>query len=64
VPVRPGEKVPIPKAWQDVATTDEATLRSWWDKYPDAGVAIVTGRESGVWALDVDVAGGKQGAES
>jgi hypothetical protein len=64
VPGRPGSKVPIINDWVNAASTDEATIRAWWDQYPDAGVCIVTGRETGLWVLDVDVADGKEGLES
>ena len=43
------------------ATTDEATIRQWWKRWPDANVGIVTGRISGLVALDVD---GEQGRAS
>lgn len=36
------------------ATTDETTIRRWWETWPTSNVAIVTGRESGLVALDVD----------
>ena len=35
-------------------STDEATIRGWWAKWPDANVGVLTGRASGVVALDVD----------
>lgn len=35
------------------ATRDEATIREWWRKWPDANVAIATG--GGLVVLDVDV---------
>ncbi len=41
------------------ATTDEATIRSWWTKWPNANVGIATGA-AGLLALDVDP--GKGGA--
>jgi hypothetical protein len=37
------------------ATTDVAQIRSWWARWPDAGVAIRTGAVSGLMVLDVDV---------
>lgn len=43
------------------ATTEAATLQRWWAQHPQANVAIRTGAASGVWVLDVDVGGGKQG---
>jgi len=30
------------------------TIRDWWEKWPDAGVGIVTGKFSGLLVLDVD----------
>jgi hypothetical protein len=35
-------------------TTDEAKIRSWWSKWPNANVGIVTGAESNLVVLDVD----------
>jgi Bifunctional DNA primase/polymerase, N-terminal/Protein of unknown function (DUF3987)/Primase C terminal 1 (PriCT-1) len=34
------------------ATTDEATIRGWWDEYPDAGVGAAMG--DGLFVLDID----------
>ena len=34
------------------ATTDAATLRSWWEQYPEANLAIATG--GGLLVLDLD----------
>jgi hypothetical protein len=36
------------------ATTDEATIRMWWKQWPQANVGICTGRQSGIFVLDVD----------
>jgi hypothetical protein len=36
------------------ATTDEATIRSWWEKWPLANVGVATGAASGIGVLDVD----------
>lgn len=56
--------------WKD-ATREELTnpnnIRSWWEKYPAANVAIVTGSRSGglvVIDLDVDDEKGVDGEES
>ena len=37
-----------------VATTDPDAARQWWSRWPNANIAIVTGRQSGIVALDVD----------
>lgn len=36
------------------ATTDKATIERWWDIWPAANVAVVTGAQSGCVVLDVD----------
>src|SRR6185437_10265707 len=62
-PVSPNSKVPSIRDWVKAATTDEATINGWFNDlyHANDGVCIVTGRESGVWVLDVDVANGKEG---
>ncbi|CAB4201984.1 Prim_Pol domain containing protein [uncultured Caudovirales phage] len=66
IPIRPGNKFPVGfEKWQDVATANARQVEAWWgDTHRGYGIGIVTGRESGVWVLDVDVAHGKVGAES
>ena len=64
-PVSPGLKKPPFNDWPNMATTEHKTIGSWWSgAYQDHGVCIVTGRKSGIWVLDVDVADGKLGAET
>ena len=41
------------------ATTDLETICGWWEECPDANVAIRTGKESGIWVLDIDGSEGK-----
>jgi hypothetical protein len=36
------------------ATTEEAQVRQWWGRWPDANVAVRTGTVSGLVVLDVD----------
>jgi Bifunctional DNA primase/polymerase, N-terminal len=38
--------------WKDLEVADTATIRGWWERWPDAGVAIVCGR--GLLVVDVD----------
>jgi putative DNA primase/helicase len=42
------------------ATTDETTIRSWWARFPDAGVGLVTGSTAGFIVLDIDPRHGGQ----
>jgi len=47
-------KHPRLSGWQDKASTDEAQVRQWWTRAPNAGVGIATGQASNLWVLDVD----------
>ena len=55
-PCSPNSKVPFARTngCKD-ATTDEATIRKWWESAPTANVAIATGSVSGLYVVDVDV---------
>lgn len=37
------------------ASTDEAEIRDWWIRWPDAGIGIPTGKVNGFIVLDVDM---------
>jgi hypothetical protein len=39
---------PLLEDWPESASTDPATLRSWWRRWPLANVGVVTGRLSGL----------------
>lgn len=53
-PCRPQRKDPLIKNGFKNATTDLQQIAAWWHQWPDANVAIVTGRQSGLVVLDVD----------
>jgi putative DNA primase/helicase len=36
------------------ASTDEAKIRRWWETWEDANIGVATGKEAGIFALDVD----------
>jgi len=44
---------PLVKRWPEIATTDEATIRAWWKRWPRALIGLPTGEAFVV--LDVDV---------
>ena len=47
-------KIPAtPKGVLD-ASTEERMSGIWFERFPDRGVALATGKPSGVWALDLD----------
>lgn len=62
IPIKKGGKKP-PIEWKPYqhARADEETIRSWWDRWPDASMGIVTGAVSGLIVLDID---GPDGMES
>ena len=50
---KPG-KHPRLKSWQNRATTDPATIKAWWTKWPHANIGICTGHTSGIVVIDID----------
>jgi hypothetical protein len=52
-PTKP-DKSPYTARGFKEATTNEATIREWWEKHPDAGIGIPTGNASGLLVLDRD----------
>jgi hypothetical protein len=55
-PLVPGKKIPMIPNWQNEATTDEAKIREWWTRWPNANIGIVTGeyRDGFFYVLDFD----------
>lgn len=53
-PCRPGGKEPLTEHGHLDATTDPRKITAWWTRWPDANIAMPTGRRSGVFVLDVD----------
>jgi hypothetical protein len=58
-PLRPGEKIPLAgsRGFKD-ATTDPATVRTWWTRVPQANIGLPTGGQFDV--IDVDGPAGYQ----
>ena len=55
LPVRRGTKRPLLRAWPDRASTEPSTIRSWFERYPSAGVGVLAGAKSGIAVLDVEL---------
>jgi Bifunctional DNA primase/polymerase, N-terminal len=53
-PCEAGGKRPLTADGFFEATTDEARIRGWWGRWPNANVAIPTGERSKLLVLDVD----------
>jgi hypothetical protein len=61
-PLKPRSKVPATLDGLKSATTDAEQLRAWWERWPEANVAILAGAESRVVVLDVDAQHGGAGS--
>ena len=62
-----GDKRPLLKRWAEYQKRlpAEAELQDWYSRWPNGGVAIVTGRVSGLVVLDVDPRnGGKESLQA
>lgn len=56
MPIVPKTKTPAIKNWPNKATTDIYVIDEWWKyDFPHCDVGILTGPESGIWVLDIDV---------
>jgi len=64
-PLMPGQKIPFPgtHGCKD-ATTDEAAIRGWWRKFPDANIGFACGSDTGIFVVDIDVKGDIDGFRS
>lgn len=55
-PIKPRDKTPLTRHGFKDATTDNTVISSWWDKYPNANIAVATGsRSGGLVVIDLDV---------
>jgi hypothetical protein len=61
IPLRPRTKIPILANWPQAATTDKKIIADWWTDYPDANIGCLTGRDSGIFVIDVDRHGDTDG---
>jgi DNA-binding transcriptional ArsR family regulator len=53
-PCKPGRKEPLTSNGFKDATTDPERIRAWWSRWPDANIAMPTGKRSGWVVVDVD----------
>lgn len=54
-PCMPGGKQPLTTHGFHDASTDTATVRAWWERWPDANIGMPTGHAADVDVVDVDV---------
>ena len=53
-PCKPGRKEPLTPNGHKDASTDPERIRAWWSRWPDANIAMPTGKRSGWVVVDVD----------
>jgi hypothetical protein len=53
-PCKPRGKEPLTPHGHHDATTDPDRIRAWWSRWPDANIAMPTGKRSGKIVVDVD----------
>src|SRR5690554_6901955 len=58
IPIPPAKKFPEGIGqWQQKATTNPKQIEAWWGNdapYENYGIGIATGRESGIFVVDID----------
>ena len=50
---KPGKHPRTEHGFKD-ASVEEAKIRAWWTRWPDANVGIVTGEIAGIVVIDID----------
>jgi hypothetical protein len=60
-PLHPNGKAPLTQNGFKEATREPEKVNEWWSRWPDANIGIVTGRDSGIVVLDVDIKHGVDG---
>lgn len=64
IPLRPGTKLPLMKAWQRLASSELENITHWTRQWPDANIGVATGDVSGVCVIDLDVKDDRNGIET
>jgi hypothetical protein len=55
IPVKPDKKSPPLIKWEHIVEAPSPEqVEAWWDQWPDANIALLTGRISGVDVIDCD----------
>lgn len=67
-PLIPGTKRPLIRQFTDAATTDDETIRLWWQRNPSANIGIASSRfgddGDALLVIDVDNKNGKSGSDA
>ena len=63
-PCYPNNKNPLTDHGYKDASLDQNVVDDWWDRYPDANIGLVTGKQANLVVVDVDVKNNAGGMES
>jgi hypothetical protein len=56
IPIKQGEKRPPMQGWQNAATSDPATIRTWFEgQFKDCGLGIATGEFRNRYLIVIDI---------
>jgi hypothetical protein len=56
IPIKQGEKRPPMQGWQNAATSDSATIRTWFEgQFKDCGLGIATGEFRNRYLIVIDI---------
>lgn len=64
IPLKPGSKLPLVKAWQRLASSELETITHWSRQWPDANIGVATGDVSSVAVIDLDVKDDRNGIDT
>lgn len=65
IPVSLTEKRPLIKGWPTLDRVTSTQIESWWNSgYKESNIGVVTGIQSNLVVIDIDVKSGKNGVES
>ena len=64
IPKDGSTKRPFINDWTNAASIDKDTIKGWWEQWNNANIGILTGADSGIWVIDVDIKDGKNGLET
>lgn len=53
IPLKPKDKSPLIKKWQEIASNDSELIMFWWQKWPNANIGLNCGL-SGLVVIDLD----------
>jgi hypothetical protein len=60
MPLKARDKVPVLKAWQQQASSEQEHIEHWWSQSPDANLGVQLGQRSGIIDVECDTKDAEQ----